>query len=80
METVELNTSEIELRERGQITLPKSLRDTLHLKAGDALRAVRIANAIVLIRQRMDLDAMRKQMRKVRKQNGVSAGELLRDL
>ncbi len=80
MEPVELNTYEIELRERGQLTLPKSLRDALYLKTGDALRAVRIANSIVLIPQRMDLDAMRKQMRKLNKQKGVSAEELLCDL
>lgn len=80
MEPAELNTYEIELRERGQLTLPKSVRDALHLKAGDALRVVRIANAIVLTPQRMDLDAMRKKMRKFTKQKGVSAEVLLRDL
>ncbi len=80
MKTTKLNTCEIELCERGQLTLPKSLRDDLHLETGDALRAVRIANAIVLIPQRMDLDAPRKQMRKLMKQRGVSAEELLRDL
>ena len=41
METTELDTSEIELRERGQLTLPKLLRDALHLKPGDTLRANR---------------------------------------
>ena len=76
----ELDASEIELRERGQLTLPKSLREALHLEAGDALRAVRIANAIVLTPQRMDLDALRKQMRRLMKQHGVTADELLRDL
>ncbi len=29
MEMTKLDTSEIELRERGQLTLPKSLRDAL---------------------------------------------------
>ena len=80
MDTADLDTSEVELRERGQLTLPKSLRDALHLETGDALRAVRIANAIVLTPQRLDLDALRKQMRKVLKQHGVSAEDLLRDL
>lgn len=80
MDTADLDTSEVELRERGQLTLPKSLRDALHLETGDALRAVRIANAIVLTPQRLDLDALRKQMRKVMKQHGVSAEDLLRDL
>ena len=80
METAELDTSDIELRERGQLTLPKSLRDALQLEAGDALRAVKIANAIVLTPQRMDLDALRKQMRKLMKQHGVGVEELLRGL
>jgi bifunctional DNA-binding transcriptional regulator/antitoxin component of YhaV-PrlF toxin-antitoxin module len=59
MEASELDTSKIELRKRGQLTLPKSLRDALHLEPGDALR---------------------KQMRKLMKQHGVNAEELLRDL
>lgn len=80
MEASELNTAEIELRERGQLTLPKSLHDALRLETGDALRAVRITNAIVLPPQRMDLDALRKQMRKLMKQHGVRAEELLLDL
>jgi len=80
VETSQLDTSDIELRERGQLTLPKSLRDALHLQTDDALRAVRIANAIVLTPQRMDLDALRKPMRKLMKQHGMSAEELLRDL
>lgn len=80
MGTKEPNTTEVELRERGQLTLPKSLRDALHLQTGDALRAVQIANAIVLTHQRMDLDALRKQMGMLMKQHGVSAENLLRDL
>ena len=78
--TSELEASAIELRERGQLTLPKSLRDALHLETGDALRAVKIANAIVLTPKRLDLDALRNQMRKLMKQHGVSAEDLLRDL
>ena len=80
MESNDLDTSEIELRERGQLTLPKSLRDALHLETGDALRAVKVANSIVLTPQRLDLDALRKQVRKLMKQHRVTADELLRDL
>ncbi len=79
-ENTDLQASEIELRDRGQLTLPKSLRDALSLETGDALRAVRIANAIVLTPRRMSLDALRKQMRRLMKQHGVSAEEILRDL
>ena len=80
MEMTEPDIFEIELRERGQLTLPKSLRDALHLETGDALRAVKIGKAIVLTPQRLDIDALRKQMHKLMQQPGVSAEELLRDL
>lgn len=80
MKVAELKVSEIELRERGQLTLPKSLRAPLHLETGDSLRVVKIANAIVLTPQHMDIDALRKQMRRLMKQHGVGAEDLLRDL
>lgn len=80
MDGAELDTVEVELRDRGQLTLPKSLRDALHLETGDALRAVKIANAIVLTPQRTDLGALRKQMRKLMNQHGVSAEDLLEAL
>ncbi|MFN0314036.1 MAG: AbrB/MazE/SpoVT family DNA-binding domain-containing protein [Burkholderiales bacterium] len=60
--------------------MPKSLRDALHLETGGALRAVKIGNAIVLTPKRLDLDALRSQMRKLMKQHGVSAEDLMRDL
>jgi len=79
MTSAELKVSEVELRERGQVTLPKSLRDALHLEPGEMLRAARVGNAIVLTPQRMDLDALRRQVRKLMKQHGVSAEDLLGD-
>lgn len=80
MTTSELEASDIEVRERGQVTLPKALREAMHLETGDSLRAVKIANAIVLTPLRMDLEGLRKQMRKAMKLHGVSAEDLLRDL
>ena len=80
MATAEGKISEIELRERGQLTLPKSLRDALHLEPGEMLRAAKVGNAIVLTPQRMDLDALRQHMRGLLKEHGVTAEDLLHDL
>jgi hypothetical protein len=44
------------------------------------LRAAKVGNAIVLTPQRMDLDALRRQVRRVMKEHDVTAEELLRDL
>ena len=71
---------EIKLREGGTPTVPKFLRDALHLEPGQTLRAARVANSIVLTPQRMDLDALRQQMRGLIKEHGVTAEDLLHDL
>ncbi len=70
----------LEVRERGQVTLPKQLRDALHLERGDALHGVQVGDALVLIPQRMELDSLRRQMRRLMKQHGITARELLKDL
>ena len=80
MDAFETKSVDVELRERGQLTLPKGIRDELHLEIGDKLRAVRLGNAIVLTPRRMDLDALRSEMRKVMKQAGVTLDDIVRDL
>jgi AbrB family looped-hinge helix DNA binding protein len=62
-----MRTANLELRDRGQVTLPKALRDALQLETGDAVRAVQIGDSIVLTPQRMELDALRKEVRRLMK-------------
>jgi bifunctional DNA-binding transcriptional regulator/antitoxin component of YhaV-PrlF toxin-antitoxin module len=73
----EQKTFEIKLREGGNLIIPKFLRDVLHLEPGQTLRAARVANAIVLSPQRMDLDALRQQMRGLMKEHGVTGEDVL---
>lgn len=75
-----MSNNSLEVRDRGQVTLPKQLRDSLHLEKGDALRGVQVGDAIVLIPQRMELDKLRRQIRRLMKQHGITAHELLKDL
>lgn len=67
----------MEVRDRWQVTLPKKLRDSLRLEKGDALRRVQVGDAIVLIPQRMEIDNLRKQIRRLMKQRGITARRLL---
>jgi len=80
MKTSDLVSAIIKLRARGQVTLPTALRDALHLQSGDSLRAIKIANAIILTPLRMDQEMLRMQMRKVMEGHNVTAEDLLRDL
>lgn len=75
-----MRTTSLEVRDRGQVTLPKALRVALQLETGDAVRAVQIGDSIVLTPQRMELDALRKEVRRMMKKHNVSADDLLRDL
>lgn len=75
-----MRTTTLAVRDRGQVTLPKSLRDALDIETGDTVKAVQVGDAIVLTPQRPDLDALRKQIQRLMKQQQVTAAELLHDL
>jgi AbrB family looped-hinge helix DNA binding protein len=75
-----MKATALALRDRGQLTLPKALRNALDLETGDRVRAVQIGDAIVLTPQRLELDALRKEFRRLMKKHGVTPEELLRGL
>ena len=75
-----MRATNLAVRDRGQLTLPKALRDALDLEAGDTVRAVQVGDAIVLTPQRPDLDALRKQIQRLMKRQQVTADDLLRGL
>lgn len=75
-----MRDTSLAVRDRGQVTLPKALRDALEIETGDRVRAVQIGDAIVLTPQRLELDALRKEFRRLMKKQKVTPDDLLRDL
>ena len=75
-----MRAKSLAVRDRGQVTLPKALRDALEIETGDRVRAVQIGDAIVLTPQRLELDALRKEFRRLMKKRQVTPDDLLRDL
>ena len=75
-----MRATSLAVRERGQVTLPKSLRDALDIEAGDTVNAVQIGDAIVRTPKRMAVDAIRRQIPRQVKKQKVTADDLLRDL
>lgn len=49
---------EAELNARGRLTIPKELRDELHLEAGTTFTVVRDGSDIRLVRQLPDLETL----------------------
>ena len=75
-----MRANSLAVRDRGQVTLPKALRDALEIETGDRVRAVQIGDAIVLTPQRLELDALRREFRRLMKKHQVTPDDLLRDL
>jgi len=75
-----MRANSLAVRDRGQVTLPKALRDALEIETGDRVRAVQIGDAIVLTPQRLELDALRKEFRRLMKKHQVTPDDVLRDL
>ena len=75
-----MRATNLAVRDRGQVTLPKTLRDALDIETGDTVKAVQVGDAFVLTPQRPDLDALRKQIQRLMKRQKVTADELLRGL
>lgn len=73
-------TAKLQVRDRGRLTLPKTLRDALQLKKGRTLRAVQTGDFIVLTPQRIELDVLRRKVRRLMKKYNVSADDLRRNL
>jgi AbrB family looped-hinge helix DNA binding protein len=69
-----------EIRQRGQITIPKSIRETSHLEEGQTVTLFPLGNSIIITPKRLELDEARRQMKKILQSSGVTVEELLEGL
>lgn len=75
MERVESRS--VTLRDRGVLTLPKSLRDEYDLGEGDALHLVDAGGAFILTPMQPMVPSLSSKIEKLREETGLSAEELL---
>lgn len=69
-----------EIKSRGQLTIPKKIREASHFEEGEKISIIPVGNSIILTPKRLELDDARKQLRKILKDSGVSVEELLSGL
>ena len=69
-----------EIRTRGQLTIPKQIRETSHLDEGQEVSIIPLGESILVAPKRLELDEARRQIRKILKQTGRSADEVLAGL
>ena len=69
-----------EIKSRGQLTIPKKIRDMIHLEGGQAVSILPVGDSVVITPRRLELDEARRQIRRILKQSNCSIEDLLAGL
>lgn len=78
METIKSMTAEI--KARGQLTIPKKIREASHLEEGEVVSIIPVGDSIIVTPKRLELDEARRQFKKILKVSGLSVDDLLKGL
>lgn len=69
-----------EIKSRGQLTIPKKIRDMIHFEEGQAVSILPVGDSVIITPRRLELDEARRQIRRILKQSKSSVEELLAGL
>jgi AbrB family looped-hinge helix DNA binding protein len=75
-----MNTMTGEIKARGQLTVPKKIRDMLKLEEGQAVTFLAIGDSVIISPKRLDVDEARRQIRRIVKESGLTEAAILADL
>jgi AbrB family looped-hinge helix DNA binding protein len=66
-----------EIKARGQLTIPKKVREEGNLYEGETVSIIPIGDSILVTPKRLELDEARREIRKIMKASGVTLDALL---
>lgn len=75
-----LKTYQTEIRSRGQLTIPKTIRKASNIDEGQIVSILPIGDSILITPKPLQLDEARRQMKKILRSSGVSIEELIEGL
>jgi AbrB family looped-hinge helix DNA binding protein len=78
MESAKVTIAEI--KSRGQLTIPKKIREISHLEEGQVVTIIPVGDSLIITPKRLELDEARRQIRKILKASGLSLDKLLAGL
>ena len=78
MQTARSVTAEI--KSRGQLTIPKKIRELSRLEEGQAVSIIPVGDSVIITPKRLDLDDARREIKKILKAAGMSPEDLLAGL
>ena len=78
METAKTITAEI--KARGQLTIPRKIRESTRMDEGSVVSIVPVGDSLVISPKRIDLDEARRELKKLLKSSGTTLAGLLAGL
>jgi bifunctional DNA-binding transcriptional regulator/antitoxin component of YhaV-PrlF toxin-antitoxin module len=69
-----------QIRERGQLTVPKEIRENGALYDGEAVTIIPLGDSILVTPKKLGLEEARREIRKIMKSAGVTLDDLLKGL
>jgi bifunctional DNA-binding transcriptional regulator/antitoxin component of YhaV-PrlF toxin-antitoxin module len=69
-----------EIRERGQLTIPKSIRTSSHLDEGRRVRVIPLGASVLIAPYRPEIEEARGEIRRILEDSGLTAGQILKEL
>jgi AbrB family looped-hinge helix DNA binding protein len=69
-----------EIKARGQLTIPKKIREMSHIEEGNVVSILPIGDSLIITPKRLELDEARRQFRKLVKSSGLTLEELIEGL
>ncbi len=75
-----VKTAIAEIKSRGQLTIPKKIRESSHLEEGQVVSIIPVGDSVIITPKRLELDEARRQIRRIMKASGLSEKELLAGL
>lgn len=69
-----------EIKARGQLTIPKKIRDRSQLEEGQVVSIIPVGDSLIITPKRLELDEARREIKKVLKASGLSIEVLLTGL
>jgi AbrB family looped-hinge helix DNA binding protein len=75
-----LKASVAEIKARGQLTIPKKIREMSDLEEGQVVSIIPVGGSLIITPKRMELEEARRQIKKILKASGASLEDLLSGL
>jgi AbrB family looped-hinge helix DNA binding protein len=69
-----------EIKARGQLTIPKKIREMSHIEEGNVVSILPIGDSLIITPKRLEFDEARRQFRKLVKASGLTIEELIEGL